>query len=158
MKKSAILSDDGRYRYLLTRTWAEAPLTCLFVMLNPSTADADIDDPTIRRCIKYAQDWGYASLSVVNLFAYRATDPVAMLAADDPIGPDNDAHIAAAVAAASLIVCGWGNNAPIGRSTDVLKIVRSLGKTPKGLKFTNRGEPSHPLYLRASLKPMEFPR
>src|SRR5882724_4976365 len=85
----AVLSDCERYRYALWRRWAERPAV-LFVGLNPSTADALQDDPTIRRCIRFAKAWGYGALYMGNLFAFRATDPRAMKAEADAVGPDND--------------------------------------------------------------------
>ena len=111
----AYLSDDGRYRYSLTRH--VAPLTgdgvCTFVMLNPSTADATHDDPTIRRCIGFARAWGFEWLKVVNLFAYRATDPRDLWAVDPyppyatQVGPENDCTIAKVVGGSDLVVCAW---------------------------------------------------
>ena len=89
MKKGATISECGLYRYSLTRVWDDVLPMCIFVMLNPSTADADIDDPTIRRCINFAKREGCGSLMVVNLFAYRATSPADMKAAVDPIGSGN---------------------------------------------------------------------
>src|SRR5262249_14212908 len=97
VRRAAVISDCGRYRYSLTRRWGDAAEPrALFVMLNPSTADAEQDDPTIRRCIGFAKAWGMGSLEVVNLYALRATDPAALLSAPDPIGPKNDTMITSA--------------------------------------------------------------
>lgn len=145
---TATLSDDGRYRYLLTRQWGqEPPLT--FVMLNPSTADAEQDDPTIRRCIGFAQRDGFGGIVVVNLFAYRATDPRELLAADDPIGPDNDATLVALVGASGQTVAAWG--APGGEyGRERAKFVHSIAtrRPLASLGTTLHGHPRHPLYVR----------
>lgn len=133
----------------------------MFVLLNPSTADEHKDDPTVRRCWTFAADWGYCQAEICNLFAWRATDPDDMLGADNPVGPDNDAHLLAAAAKASLIVCGWGvHGAHRGRAADVTALLRSAGHTLYALGVTQGGQPRHPLYLpRLSMpKPLEGPR
>jgi len=146
---SAIISPCQTYRYSLTREW-DSGSCVLWIMLNPSTADASLDDPTIRRCIGFTKSYGYGSLEVVNLFAFRATDPKDMAAAKargvDVIGPDNDKHITEAASRASLVIAAWGADklAPL-RSVFIRKLVaphelRALGKS-KG------GAPKHPLYL-----------
>ena len=104
---AATISPCGLYRYELVRAWGDPPF-CAFVMLNPSTADGAEDDNTIRRCVGFAQRFGFGGFSVVNLFAFRATKPEAMLAAADPVGPDNDAHILGALAAAQRVFAAWG--------------------------------------------------
>lgn len=157
----AILSPDGRYRYLLWRRadW-ESATTVLFVMLNPSTADGEHDDPTIRRCLGYARAWGYGWLEVCNLFAWRATDPRALLreaAADadlDLIGPDNDAYLELAARRARVIVCAWG----VGRqrwyrARQVAALLRRAHPELHALRVNAAGQPCHPLYLPASLAP-----
>lgn len=146
----AILSDDGVYRYVLTRRWELGPM-CLFVMLNPSTADAHEDDATIRRCVGFAKSWGFGGLSVVNLYAYRATDPVDLLDAHNRhglefvVGPDNDTYIAAAVKQAALTVIAWGAHpAARHRADQVLALV--TGHAPIGcLGLTAGGHPVHPV-------------
>ena len=110
ISRSAELSPCGRYRYLLTRTLAAGTGTCLFVMLNPSTADHTLDDQTIRQCIGFTAVWGFRRLAVVNLFAWRATLPRDMLSAIDPIGPAGDEWILAAARNADRIVCAWGEH------------------------------------------------
>jgi hypothetical protein len=105
IRSGAVISDCQQYRYSLTRVWAEnAPRAC-FIMLNPSIADATINDPTIRRCIGFAIEMGCGSLEVVNLFAFRATDPKAMKQADDPIGPENDRYLIEAAQCAAQVIC-----------------------------------------------------
>lgn len=154
---SAILSDCDRYRYLLGREWGDGP-TAVFVMLNPSTADALHNDPTIRRCIRYAQDWGCGALMVANLYAWRATDPSELWAAEDPVGPENDAHLyaAAQIAAESggPLVGAWGANARLDRIAAVLALPGMDRLT--ALAVTKAGQPKHPLYLRADLVPQPW--
>lgn len=144
------------YRYSLTRD--VAPLdgdgTVTFVMLNPSTADAEQDDPTIRRCVGFARSWGFARLKVVNLYAYRATDPRDLYAYEgDRVGPENDCTIAKVVGGSDLVVCAWGANNANGRDEKVLDLIaapHSLGLTKNG------GKPRHPLYVRADTRPLPF--
>ena len=93
IKSEAMLSVDRKYRYVLTRTWDETLSNIMFVGLNPSTADETTDDPTIRRCINFAKSWGYGGLYMVNLFAYRSTNPNNIRIVDNPIGDDNDSCI-----------------------------------------------------------------
>jgi len=111
---TAEISPCGRYRYRLDRAWVDEkvmrPGTCTFIMLNPSTADGTTDDPTIRRCVGFAKRWSYNHLVVVNLFAFRATDPATLLAASDPEGPDAMGHIWDACVVSGLIVCAWGEH------------------------------------------------
>ncbi|MFD3920195.1 DUF1643 domain-containing protein [Streptomyces sp. NPDC058595] len=92
MIRTALISDCGRYRYRLTRTWGPGP-AAVMVMLNPSTADGTQDDPTVRRCVTFADAWGCGGLIVVNLYAWRATKRAELKLAPDPVGPDNDAHL-----------------------------------------------------------------
>ncbi|MCX4232077.1 DUF1643 domain-containing protein [Streptomyces ortus] len=154
---SAILSDCDRYRYLLGREWADGP-TAVFVMLNPSTADALRDDPTIRRCIGYARSWGCGALMVANLYAWRATDPNELWCAADPVGPDNDAHLyaAATIAAESKgpLVGAWGVNARLDRIAAVLALPGMDRLT--ALAVTKAGQPRHPLYLPSALTPQPW--
>ena len=103
---------DGPYRYLLSRVWAEEgekAKTVTFVMLNPSSADADIDDPTVNRCVSFAEGWGFNSLYIVNLFAFRTPYPAKLLKVEDPIGPANLQTIAMAVQMSDKVVCAWGD-------------------------------------------------
>lgn len=152
----ARFSPCGRYRYVLTRDVSILnPRLVNFVMLNPSTADATVDDPTIRRCIGYARAWDYGHLVVTNLFAYRATDPRALKSEDDPVGPDNGEYIATWATHADLIVVAWGaHGAYLDRSAAVLAQLRAIGKVPHYLARTKRGQPCHPLYLPADLQPL----
>lgn len=121
----------------------------MFIGLNPSTADEIIDDPTVRRCIGYARDWGHVALCMTNLFAFRATSPIDMKAAKDPIGPDNDRILIEMAKGAGIIVAAWGiHGAYRGRDKAVMELIPSvfcLGKSKNGY-------PRHPLYLRKDVK------
>ena len=155
MTRGALLSPCGRYRYWLTRSWAEGNGLCVaFVGLNPSTADADVDDPTIRRCVGFAKAWGYSSLAMVNLFAFRATQPADMEAAADPVGPDNDGWLRTASASAAITVAAWGAGGGFKRRDEA---VRDLLMRRHYLRLTKDGHPGHPLYLPASLTPTPYP-
>lgn len=148
MERTATLSEDGRYRYRLSRIWsAEPPVT--FVLLNPSTADADADDPTIRRCIGFARRWGCGGVIVVNLYGYRTPWPAVLWQARDPVGPDNDDHLRAALAGDGLTVAAWGCQARSDR------IARLLSYRPAltALGVTRSGQPRHPLYLPGTAAP-----
>lgn len=147
---TAVLSECGRYRYRLERRWGRGS-AALFVMLNPSTADANVDDRTIRRCIGYAHRWGYPALSVVNLYAYRATDPRELWKAPDPIGPENNRHLIEAAAEAGVVVAAWGVHAQSQRVDEVLTLPGLSRAT--ALALSRDGHPRHPLYLRGDLTP-----
>ena len=152
--RSAVISECGQYRYRLDRWWGKGT-RAVFIMLNPSTADADMDDPTIRRCIGFAKAWGADGLTVVNLFAYRATDPEALRECSAPVGPENDHAIRRAVAGAQHVVAAWGTNSFIGgRAYRVKKIIKEMGATLRCLGRTNSGNPRHPLYVPAA-QPLE---
>lgn len=157
MVRTAVLSDDERYRYLLGREWADGP-TAVVIMLNPSTADHQQDDPTIRRLTGengFARRWGCGALLAVNLYAWRATQPTDLWRADDPVGPENDAYLyAAADIAASTdgpIVAAWGTNARADRIAAVLELP-GMDRL-SALTLTKGGQPAHPLYLRSDLTP-----
>lgn len=144
-RSDATISECGLYRYRLTREWG-AGATAVFIMLNPSTADASQDDPTIRRCVGFAKREGCGRLEVVNLFAFRATAPKDMRAAADPIGPENDAHILAAVTAADgPRIAAWGAHGG-QRGKEVGRRLRGMGL--KCLGLTAALAPRHPLYVR----------
>lgn len=142
----ARLSDDTRHRYTLGRRWGDGP-HAVFVMLNPSTADADQDDPTIRRCVAFARAWGLDGIHVVNLYAWRATQPADLWLAADPVGPENDYFLACAAAEAAHsglpIIAAWGANARPERVAHVLTI-RGMDRLT-ALGVTKDGAPKHPL-------------
>ena len=125
-----------------------------FVGLNPSTADSIRDDPTLRRCIRFAREWGFAQLQMVNLFAYRVTDPRQLLAVADPVGPENDDVLSAAFGTSDLIVAAWGVNATAQRVDEIM----GWPIRPRhALGLTKHGAPRHPLYVRAGAALIPFP-
>jgi hypothetical protein len=152
VKKSAIISADGVYRYELRRIWGAAPI-CGWIMLNPSMADADVDDPTIRRCVGFAKAWGYGGIVVRNLYALRATDPKELWKHRSPAGTDNDSYLLDAVDD-PVTVCAWGAH---GRRGDaVINALSDAGAALYHLGLTKAGKPRHPLYLRADLSLTPF--
>ncbi|AKS42348.1 DUF1643 domain-containing protein [Wenzhouxiangella marina] len=163
MKLSHTLSRPGganfsrcrRYRYSLWRTWEVRAPKVMMIGLNPSTADAERNDPTIRRCIGFARDWGYGGLIMTNLFAFRATYPEDLRRADDPIGPRNDAWIRRLARCADALVAVWGNDgAWLDRSQ---QLRNTLGSRLQVIRLNKSGEPAHPLYLPARLRPGSWP-
>ena len=147
---NAVFSDCGRYRYSLQREWAPAQKKVVMIGLNPSTADDKSNDPTIRRCMDFARRWGYGGLVMLNLFAYRATDPSRLKVASLPIGPDNDDWIRHWVRKVDDVVAVWGNH---GSHQDRDQDVKQLCRRLLVLKLNRSGQPAHPLYLPAKLKP-----
>lgn len=137
----------GNFRYTLLRRWADGP-SVLWIMLNPSTADADKDDPTIRRCIGLTKGWdfGYGAIEVVNLFAFRTSDPKELKAYDYPIGEANDLHIETLSKSAGLVMAAWGAHAPHNRAKLVLNcLLRNV--TVNCLGYCKCGCPRHPLMV-----------
>lgn len=154
MSNEAVFSPCKAYRYYLKRVWDASKPLGAFIMLNPSTATETVNDPTVRRCVGYLWDWGYGGMIVGNAFALRSTDPEGLKKVSDPVGPDNDAWIISIAREAELVVCGWGNHGLLwGRGAMVLKTIRAAGAKPHALAVTGRGQPGHPLYLAADLKP-----
>jgi hypothetical protein len=144
---SIVLSPCGTWRYVLRRDFPEGRGILNFVMLNPSTADAVRNDPTVRRCIGYAQRWGYATLLVTNIFAFRATLPRVLAASSDPVGPENDDYLVRTARSAERVVAAWGIHGKLhNRSRHVLDLLRDVPLLHLGL--TRDGQPRHPLYLR----------
>ena len=146
----AVFSPDRIYRYVLYRVWDEAKPRVMFIGLNPSTADESVDDPTIRRCKRFADDWGYGGLIMTNLFALRATAPKVMLSHITPIGPKNDYWLETLARDAGIIIAAWGTNGSHqGRDKMVLRFMPQT----RHLGLTKAGMPRHPLYLKADTKP-----
>lgn len=152
VRKAAIISDCGLYRYKLTRFWG--PEHALpFVMLNPSTADADIDDPTIRRCMGFARREGAGGIIVVNLFGLRATDPSELHKTRDPFGSANRGEIHAlgqwAFLAGVPVVCAWGTHGWYkSANDDATRLLENTGARLVCLGTTKVGHPKHPLYIK----------
>jgi hypothetical protein len=152
---SAIFSEDRIYRYALWREWPMLDgeerqgsgcerAYALFIGLNPSTADEVKDDPTIRRCKAFAKSWGYGHMCMTNLFAFRATNPNEMIAAVDPIGPDNDEWLNRLAKDAWVLVAAWGEHGKHrGRATEIVARFPNL----KCFGINKNGSPKHPLYL-----------
>lgn len=154
-QSSAVISPCGQYRYMLGRRWGAGP-ACVFVMLNPSTADAEQDDPTIRRCIGFAKREGCGGLVVVNLYAFRATDPKGLLTATDPVGSENDAYIAGALSMPErIVVAAWGAGDRMRRAKTVL--ARHPGRFVC-LGLSKDGHPRHPLYIKRDQPLFPFAR
>lgn len=126
-------------------------------MLNPSTADAERDDATIRRCRGFAQRWGYFGITVGNLFAWRATSPRELKRCADPVGQENDKTLQRIFHEEGVVICAWGNSSPCpGRASAVLNMIVEAGKVPYCLKLTMKGNPAHPLYVPGEIKPLVF--
>ena len=155
INKTANFSSCRKYRYSLSRIWDKKKKCVLFIGLNPSTANEEVDDPTIRRCSGYAQKWGYGGFIMVNLFAYRTTLPSNLKKVKYPVGKDNNKYIMTLSKKADITVAAWGNNGNLfSRDKEVLNLVPSL----MCLKVNKSGQPSHPLYLKKDLKLTKFSR
>ncbi len=151
----AEFSPDRVYRYALYRTWDSDKPKVMFIGLNPSTADESIDDPTIRRCKRFAADWGYGGLIMANLFALRATDPKVMMSHIAPIGPENDFWLRLSMQTSGLIVAAWGNHGGyVNRDRAVIAFMPPM----MCLGVTKKGKPKHPLRLRADIHPTSWCR
>lgn len=156
IKSGATYSDCERYRFKLWREWSDEPMVN-FLMLNPSTATERDNDPTVERCQRRAERWGYGGLIVTNIFAFRSTDPRG-LKIDDPIGSGNDAAILEAATESRLIVCAWGTHGVLhDRGNAVLELLRKQKRIKdklRALKVGKSGYPMHPLYLPYELEPV----
>jgi hypothetical protein len=150
----AVYSDCETYRYALTRIWQPEAPRLAFVMLNPSTASEMRNDPTVARCEGRARALGHGGFRVVNLFAFRATDPRTLVAATDPCGPAADAALAEAADWADALLCAWGNHGAFRQRDRVaLALLRAGGKPILHLGFTRQGQPRHPLYVATAQLP-----
>ena len=151
----AEFSSCGRYRGILWRRWSDrAPLAV--VLLNPSTADAVQDDPTIHRCRLRAEQMGFGGLRVGNIFTLRSTDPAALRENSDPLGPDADGYLLRVCDGAGMVLCGWGNHGTLrGRTGPRCEEVVELlgGHDLYALRLTGAGQPGHPLYVSYGVKP-----
>lgn len=149
---NAVISRCEKYRYLLTRQWANSrPDQVLWIMLNPSTADATQNDSTIRKCMGFSARIGYQRLAVVNLFAHRSTSPLDMKKAANPIGPDNDTFIRQEIAKSAIIIAAWGAHGDFqDRGLQVMKMVRPRSAVCFGK--TENNQPLHPLLIEYARK------
>ncbi len=150
----AVYSPCEAYRYLLTRIWDAEGRKVLFIMLNPSTATEVQNDPTVERCERRARALGFGGVRVVNIFAYRATDPRDMRAQRDPVGARNDAAIAESLDWADQVICAWGGHGDHrGRGVQVAQMLRARGGPLYHLGVTKSGQPKHPLYIGYDRQP-----
>lgn len=153
--RDARLSPDGLYRYTLSRKWGDGHLA-LFIGLNPSTADAEQDDPTVRRLIGFAKSWECGGFVLVNLFAFRATKPEDMKASADPVGPGNDETIKLFHKQCAMTVACWGSHGTFrGRDREVVKLLTPNSMVCLGM--TQGGHPRHPLYLKSDTQLEPYP-
>lgn len=153
----AELSPCQKYRYALWRRWSATAETNLlvFIGLNPSTADAINDDPTIRRCIGFAKSFGFGGVMMLNVYAFRATKPAVLKKAADPNGPLNDETLRRYGKAASMVLAAWGNHCPYDRQEAVIQLI---GRNFHCLGINASGTPKHPLYISKDTKPIPFRR
>lgn len=152
---TAVFSPCRAYRYELRRVWDPSLPTVGWIMLNPSTATETVNDPTVRRCIGFTRDWGYGGLTVRNIFALRSTDPKALKGHPDPVGPDNDEHLARGAASEDAwTICAWGAHGSLnGRDREVMDLLSESGAVVHHLGLTKLGAPRHPLYLPRTAEP-----
>jgi hypothetical protein len=152
MIKSAVFSPDRKYRYALWRIWDERKPVCMFIGLNPSTADENRPDPTITRGVGFARSWGYGGLCMANIHGLVSSDPRALRECDEPIGQNTDAWLVYLAAYSDIVVACWGHwNFP-GRAEEVRKLIPHL----YCFGLTKQGQPKHPLYLPRGTKVREF--
>lgn len=150
----AVYSDCEAYRYSLTRVWDETGEKGLFIMLNPSTATEVQNDPTVERCERRSRALGYGAFRVLNIFAYRATDPRDMRRAEDPVGPENDAVLLQGLDWADRVICAWGTHGEhLGRGPEVAALLKGTGRELLHLGLSKAGHPKHPLYIGYKVQP-----
>lgn len=155
----AIYSPCRQYRYVLHRRWGEADRAIMFIMLNPSTATEQVDDPTVRKCRTYASRWGYNHLIVGNIMAYRATDPGQLSRIYDPVGPENHQILSKIFTFYQpMLICAWGRvtRKLAHAETAMCALLRDLHAQPHALRVNANGSPGHPLYLSLDAKPVPW--
>jgi len=157
MESSAIFSNCGRYRYVLSRRWADGE-DCVFVGLNPSTADSAKNDATVRKCIHFARSWGFGGIALVNLYARRCRYPQALATSDDPVGPDNDLWLKNVISGAPLAIAMWGNHGARSYGEGTRRDIHATKLRHEWHCFgqTKLGAPKHPLYLPKATKLQAF--
>lgn len=157
IRGNAVFSECGNYRYALSRVWDTSLPAVMFIGLNPSTADATVNDPTVRRCIGFAHSWGYGTIYMMNLFAFRATNPKVMQAAERPIGPDTDVWLKRVWDRSKMHIAAWGaNGGYLARDVFVPKKLDPHEIMLYCLGTTKGGMPRHPLYIKADTKPIPW--
>jgi len=150
---TAVFDPTRTHRFALYRSWAPSMGTVAFIGLNPSTADENVDDNTVRRCINYTSAWGYGKLVMLNLFSLRSTDPKGLRCAT-PNLPENDQHIISECQKAKLVVAAWGvHGSYLKRDEEVLNL---LDMNVVCLGLSKKGYPRHPLYMRKDQQPLEY--
>ena len=155
LPKSAIFSEDRRYRYVLWRVWSQTRRPLLMIGLNPSTANEISDDPTITRMMVRANKAGYGSLVMTNLYAFVSSNPDVLLEDGDFIGIETDAYLIQAIQIADRVICGWGSFPAARKRADyVLKMIPQ----PYCLGVNIDGQPKHPLYLSYDTPVVKFRR
>lgn len=158
--KGATLSEDGWFRYSLERVWSNTnEKRACWIMLNPSTADAAKDDPTIRKVVGFSQRFGCGGCSVVNVYPYRATSPADLRRAGYPNDATNNAHIRAAVTGSSVVIAAWGGHAQemgVSRVTDILRERCGPARPCIALRIGKTGAPHHPLYVPYDVRPVPY--
>lgn len=170
--RGATFSACRKYRYRLWEIWDRSNPIVLYIMLNPSTADEVKNDPTVERCSRRAQMWGYGGFRIANIFALRSTNPRALYAAESPVSEPpvslngvtvaaphvNDTYIRTQAMGSNLVICGWGaHGVHLGRGALVLQKLRESGIKPHALRMTKSGQPGHPLYIEYNVQPFEIP-
>ena len=152
----AVFSADKLHRWALWRRWGPGPAVA-FIGLNPSTADEQQDDPTVRRCIRFTKAWDYDALFMLNIFAFRSTDPMTLRVVPDPIGDENDRYLTSWSAATVMTVAAWGvHGSYLDRENAVRRLFAERGLALRYLRLTKAGHPGHPLYLPKTLVPVKW--
>ena len=156
-RSGAEFSHNRVYRYTLWREWDESKGTIAFIGLNPSTADESKNDPTVRLCINHAKSWGYGKMYMLNIFAFRATDPTVMKAAVDPVGPDNIDMILETVDKSDMVLGCWGaHGSHLEQGKKIFEVLDSKCISIHCFGVTKGGHPRHPLYMKKVLKPLLY--
>ena len=154
----AVYSDCERYRYALTRVWNRDAPRVLFIMLNPSKATEVQNDPTVERCERRARVLGFGAFRVMNIFAWRETDPRLLRAAESPVGLENDRLLLDGLAWADTVIAGWGvHGAHLARGPAVEALLRGAGAKVHCLGLSKAGHPRHPLYIAYATPPQVWP-
>ena len=147
---SAVLSECGKYRYKLSRTWEPHRPVLVWIMLNPSTADHTKDDPTIRKVTGFSKRNGFGSIEVYNLFAYRATNPAELRRVPDPVGPENMKHLSALSNSSKSVVFAWGTHGRLKFQGHEVACRFMSNPNVFYLGATKNQQPKHPLYVSYS--------